>query len=135
MNPTWCRRGLEIRLVISHSYIAGNFGGCLLFHFHCQFLAIVKNKSFPKSSNLLLDIAKLLLCHAHYSSSSDQLHIAAVEPQVQRLCSTRLMGVLAELCTLTTPTKPTKKGDVMHICSKTALKLCTCGCYTLQKIV
>jgi hypothetical protein len=76
-----------------------------------QFLAIVKNKSFPKSSNSLLDIAKLLLCHAHYSSSSDQLHIAAVEPQVQRLCSTRLMGVLAELCTLTTPTKPTKKGE------------------------
>ncbi|CAI8031340.1 rDNA transcriptional regulator pol5 [Geodia barretti] len=76
-----------------------------------QFLAIVKNKSLPKSSNSLLDVAKLLLCHAHYSSSSDQLQIAAVEPQVQRLCSTRLMGVLAELCTLTTPTKPTKKGE------------------------
>ena len=95
---------------------------CSEIYCFLQFLTIVKNKSLPKSSCSLLNITKLLLCHAHYSpSSSEELHVAAVEPQVQRSCCTRLMGVLAELCTLISPTNPTKRGDTMPI-----LFHCTC---------
>ena len=68
----------------------------------CKLLSLVRNRTIEKTSSSLLDVAKFLLLHAYYGDTAlgAGVHIAVVEPAVQKLCSVRLTGVLAELCTL-----------------------------------